>query len=444
MEERILDSGVKVKHYPPLTKGQINYATVVAFFAWTFSTFDFTLSGTLLPLMAADFGWSTAYSAQVSMYISVGVLAVSFTVGPIAEKIGRSNALMVVTAGTAIASLLSGFAMGVAYLVIVRAISGLGYQEQAVNSAYMNEITTDVKHKGLRYGFVQGGWPIGVMLGSIFCTLFLADLGWRGVYFMATIPAVIIIILRIKLKESPKYYEMRDVKKLLKEGKREEAIELGNVYGIDVVKMTEKNTIGQLFAPDLRRHTICLFAANILVWFPCQVFSVLGTTVLTSAKGLDFSNALVMTIVVNLFAYSGYLIAGAIGDKFGRRNVIAVVWVISGLSFAVCMFIAEGFIAVMILYLIGTTTMLGGWATLMTYQGESYPTRVRANAVSFLNAWGYVGAIIASGIFSACITAFGTAVAAVIAGAIPSIIAGLLLLGCNKVAPGQKLEDIAQ
>ena len=438
------DLKIQPKNYPHLTNSQVNYATIVAFFAWSFSVFDFILSGMLLPVMSADFGWDAAYGAQVSMYIAVGVLLVSFTVGPISEKIGRSNALMVVTAGTAIASFLTGFTTGVLFLVIVRAISGLGYQEQAINSAYMNEITHEVKHKGFRYGFVQGGWPIGVMIAAIVCTLFLGDLGWRAVYWIGTIPAVIIVLLRIKLKESPKFLEMRDVKNLIKAGNMDEAIELGKHYGIDVEKMNGKTPVSQLFAPDLRRHTISLFIANILIWFPCQVFSVLGTTVLTQAKGFEFNNALLIAIVSNLLAYGGYLAAGAIGDKFGRRNVIFAFWFTSGIAFTIMMYLTNTWWITMIMYMIGNTSMLGGWATLMTYQGESFPTRVRASAVSFLNAWGYVGAIISSGIFSVCITYFGIVHAAVIAGSIPACIGAALMLLCHKVAPGQKLEDIAQ
>lgn len=435
---------IQVKQFPKLTNGQINYATVIAFIAWTISTFDFVLEGTLLPVMSAEFGWSTAYSAQVSMYVSIAVLIVSFTVGPVAEKVGRSNALLLCTLGTCLASFLTGFTQGVVMLVIFRAISAYGYQEQCVNATYMNEITVEVKNKGFRYGFVQGGWPIGVMVGAVICTLFLDSLGWRGVYWLATAPAIVIIILRMRLAESPRYYEMQEVKKLLKEGRREDAIELGDVYGIDVVKMTEKNTIGQLFEPGFRVHTIALFAVNILIWFPCQVFSVLGTTVLTSAKGLEFHNALAMTIAVNAFAYIGYLVAGKVGDKLGRKKVIIVIWIISGISFLSCMLFAHGQAAVLITYMIGTFCMLGGWATLMTYQGESYPTRVRAFAVSTQNAVGYVGAIIASGIFAAAITAWGTAIGAVVAGAIPMVVAGLVMILAHSIKPGQKLEDIAQ
>ncbi|MGN0671921.1 MAG: MFS transporter, partial [Anaerovoracaceae bacterium] len=240
---------LQVKRFPQLTSGQVAYATVIAFCAWSFSTFDFVLEGTLLPLMAQEFGWSVAYSAQVSMYVSIAVLLVSFTVGPVAEKIGRSNALLLCTLGTCLSSFISGFVTGAAFLVFARAFSAYGYQEQCVNATYMNEITTNVKHKGLVYGFVQGGWPIGVMLGAVICTLWLDDLGWRGMYWLATVPAIIIIILRIKLKESPRYLELKEVKKLIKEGKMAEAIALGAVYGIDVEKMVQKNTIGKLFEP---------------------------------------------------------------------------------------------------------------------------------------------------------------------------------------------------
>ncbi|MDR2163068.1 MAG: MFS transporter [Clostridiales Family XIII bacterium] len=444
MSNADLNIKVHIKDYPKLTDGQINYATVVAFLAWSFSVFDFILCGTLLPVISEDMGWSTAYSAQVSMYISILVFLVSFTVGPIAEKFGRSTGLTVVTAGTAMSSLLTGFASGVVMLVAVRAISGLGYQEQAINSAYMNEITTNVKRKGFRYGFVQGGWPIGAMIAAVVSTLFLDDLGWRGVFWVGTIPAVIIVLLRFKLKESPKWLEMRDVKSLWNQGKKEEAIALGTHYGIDVNKMMGHNPISQLFAPDLRKHTIFLLAANILIWFPCQVFSVLGTTVLTAGKGLSIENALVLTIIINVCAYGGYLVSGALGDRFGRRNIIFIFWGLCGIFFSIMLFAASSYYVIMITFLLGLFCMLGGWATIMTYQGESYPTRVRAQAVSFQNAWGYLGAIISSGLFSFLIGATNIIMASFLAGALPAIVGACCLLGCKKVAPGQKLEDIAQ
>lgn len=435
---------VEAKHWHQLTNRQIVYATVIAMCAWTFSTFDFVLSGTLLPVMATEFGWSTAYSSMVSMFISIGVLLVSFTVGPIAEKIGRSNALMLVTLSTAFASFLTGFTMSVIYLVLVRAISGFGYQEQTINSAYMNEITVNVKNKGFVYGFVQGGWPIGTMLAAAFTTFFLDSFGWRGVYWFATIPAVIIVLLRIRLKESPRFFEVKEIRAAASAGDMEKAKALGEVYQVDVEKMYEKNTLGQLFEKGYARHTICLLIANILIWFPCQVFSVLGTTVLTSAKGLSFDNALLMTIIINCVAYVGYLVAGKVGDKFGRKIVIVTIWIISGCAYAICMLLCHSFASVLLTYLIGTFCMLGGWATLMTYQGESYPTRVRAFAVSFQNAVGYIGAIIASGLFSAVIASSGTMIAALLVGAIPMAVAGVVMLGTHYVKPGQKLEDISQ
>ena len=147
----------------------------------------------------------------------------------------------------------------------------------------------------------------------------LPHIGWRGVFWVGTIPAILIIILRTRLKESPRYEKLREVRKHMKAGNIEHATKLGAEYGIDTEKVS-KFSFTQLFAPDNRRHTIFLGTAHLFNWFAIQMFSVLGTTVLTEAKGLSFNNSLFMLIFSNGLAYIGYITHGYIGDKIGRRE----------------------------------------------------------------------------------------------------------------------------
>ena len=66
------------------------------------SVYDFTLFGTLLPVIAEDFGWSVAESTAINTYATIGVFLVALAVGTIIDKMGRKKALIVLMLGGAV------------------------------------------------------------------------------------------------------------------------------------------------------------------------------------------------------------------------------------------------------------------------------------------------------------------------------------------------------
>ncbi len=114
--------------------------TLFALLAWIFAVYDFILFGTLLPVIAEDFGWSNATATGVNTAIAVGTAIVVLAVGPIVDRIGRRKGMLLTVSGTAIASGLTALTMNAAYLVGIRSIAGLGLAEQGVNTTYLNEL----------------------------------------------------------------------------------------------------------------------------------------------------------------------------------------------------------------------------------------------------------------------------------------------------------------
>ena len=115
---------------------------------------------------------------------------------------------------------------------------------------------------------------------------------------------------------------------------------------------------------------------------------------LTEGKGVSFGSALIVLIISNAAAYIGYLCHGFVGDRIGRRLTIAGGWVISGLAYtldAVRARVRTAFVLTM--YTIGLFFIIGPYAALLFFMGESFPTRVRGTGASFVNAMGPIGAI---------------------------------------------------
>jgi MFS family permease len=426
-----------------ITNKTLVYSSIVCFLAWVFSVYDYTLFGALLPVISDEFGWSTSFGTFILTLVSVGTIIVALMVGPMLDYLGRKPSLVISTVGAALSSGLTGLApasLAGAYMVVVRTFSGLGYSEQAVNATYLNEMYGNHPRRGFIYSLVQGGWPIGVLLGAALSAVLLPAIGWRNTFLVATFPAVVIAILALKLRESPKFQAMKYVKKLEKSGRHQEAVEFGRDFDIDV-HHSEESTFKQLFEPDLRKHTIFISLAMLCNWIGIQVFAVLGTTVLTEGKGVEFSSSLIILVISNAAAYIGYLCHGFVGDRVGRRLTIAGGWLISSIAYTLMLFGPDSTAFVLTMYTAGLFFIIGPYAALLFFMGESFPTRVRGTGSSFVNAMGPAGAIAGSGLFS-LFTGIGLSVVltAFLAGSIATLLSALLMLGTRDVKDPRQAE----
>ncbi|MGY4650548.1 MFS transporter [Mycobacterium sp. URHB0021] len=258
------------------------------------------------------------------------------------DRLGRRKGMIISVAGTAASSAATAATTGAASLIGVRSISGLGLAEQSVNATYLNElyaVTEDEKirrNRGFVYSMVQTGWPIGALLAAAFVAVVTSIFGadsWRLAFLLATIPAVLVALLCRTLRESPQFELQQQVRQLRKDGDTAGAARLATAHDIDNHSAAP---FKRIFHGVHLRNTVVLSVAWLFNWFAIQTFSVLGTTVLESGKGIDASNTLLMVVVSNLVGAMGYLAHGWAGDRFGRRNTIAVGWLASGAFFAAC------------------------------------------------------------------------------------------------------------
>jgi MFS family permease len=418
---------------PLLSKKTMTTTTIVCFLAWVFSVYDVVLFGTLLPKIAGEFGWSTGYATTVATWVTIGTFFVSMLVGPLLDRVGRKPALIVTTAAAAVTSGFTGMVGGAASLVGVRAISGLGYSEEVVNSVYLNEMYGKTRSRGFMFSFVQSGWPVGALLAAAFAAALLPVVGWRWVFALATFPVIIIVLLGTRLRESPPFVALKRTRELRKEGRHEDANQLAELYGLDISRDAESG-LKQIFAPDLRWHTISLSAAWLFNWMGIQIFSVLGTTILVDAKGVSFSSALVVLILANAAGFLGYLFHGWLGDRIGRRTTIMAGWAIGGIIMTVMLFGPDSSGFVIPMYALGLFFLLGPYAPLLFYMGESFPARVRGIGPNTAHLMGPIGAILGSGLLTVLLSAgAGATMAAFVAGALGIFLSGVVMLGTRKV-----------
>ena len=420
-----------------LTARDVRIATWICFFAWTFAVYDFVLFGNLLPVLAAEVGWAPAQSTEVNTWVTAGTALVAFAVGPLVDRIGRRKGILISVIGAAIASLLTAVAgwavgvvggLGVVLLILVRSAAGLGYAEQSVNAAYLNELFahayTDprkARRRGLIYSLVQSGWPIGSVLAAASIYLLFPVGGWALCFVVAAFPAIFIVIAGRWLKESPQF-----------EAHRHATTGAGS-------------PLAEAFRGESLRSTVVIGLSFLLNWVGVLVFAILGTSLLSAPDGKDipFTNALVILVVSNATAFAGYVFHGWLGDRIGRRNTIALGWILCGVSFTAMLLAPAGnFGVVVALYSAGLFFLIGPFSALLFFNGESFPVRTRATGGSIINAGGQVGAIISSFLVTLALGAGWTwTTAAFWIGCVPILASGLLILAARNVNPRTVRQD---
>jgi MFS family permease len=333
----------------------------------------------------------------------------------------------------------------VVFLILVRSLAGLGYAEQAINATYLNELFSSVysddpamvRRRGLIYSLVQSGWPVGSVLAAVSIYLLFPLGGWSLCFLVAVFPALFMAWAARYLKESPQFAARHRAEMLLKQGRTEEAHKLAESAGID---LTDRSApLASAFKGESLRSTVVIGTAFLLNWLGVLAFAILGTSLLTAPDGKDvaFTNALAILIVSNATAFAGYLFHGWLGDRIGRRNAIAIGWILSALSFGAMLLVPNGSFGLIIaLYSAGLFFLIGPYAALLFFNGESFPVHTRATGGAIINASGQVGAILGGLLITFSLSSgLSWTTAALIWGCLPILASGLLILGARNVDP---------
>ena len=390
----------------------------------------------LLPEIGKSLGLDDASQAELATYVALGGVVVALAVGPIVDKFGRRLGMIVTVGGAGVASALTALAgmISPALLVGIRSAAGLGYAEQGVNGTYLSELYSAsdneklAKRRGLVYSLVQGGWPIGALLAAGLTAVLLPIVGWQGCFVFAAIPSLVVALAATKLRESPQFERLRADRKT----RLDQAPTARSTASVESPHVGPR---GILHGAALRTSLV-LGGSHILNWFPVQVFSVLGTTVLVNVHGISFGNSLVILLLSNLVAYAGYLVHGFFGDRFGRRNMIAAGWIIGGVVLGFMLYGPSTTVVVVALYSIGLFFLIGPYSCLLFFVGESYEDSVRGSGASFVTGIGPIGAVLASAGATAILGSGGHwQLAALLFGAIPCTLSGLLVLAARNIAP---------
>ncbi len=181
------------------------HVVAASFLGWTLDAFDFFLLVFVIKDIAGEFG-SQITDVTFAILLTLAMRPIgAYIFGRAADRWGRRPTLMVDVVLYSAIEFASGFAPSLMSLLILRAIFGVAMGGEWGVGASLTMESIPPKARGLVSGLLQSGYPTGYFLASIVYGLLFQYIGWRGMFMVGVIPALLVFYIRRKVPESPSW-----------------------------------------------------------------------------------------------------------------------------------------------------------------------------------------------------------------------------------------------
>ena len=185
-------------------------AVLAGFLGWTLDAFDFFLVVMTLTAIAREFHRSDA-AVALSITVTLAFRPVgAFIFGLLADRYGRRIPLMVDLVFYSVVEVLSGLAPTFASFLVLRALFGIGMGgEWGVGASLVME-KVPTRLRGVFSGLLQQGYAAGYLLAALCFFVVFPRWGWRPLFFIGGLPALLALFVRYRVKESEVWLRSRE------------------------------------------------------------------------------------------------------------------------------------------------------------------------------------------------------------------------------------------
>ena len=176
-------------------------ALIAASLGWMLDSFDVMLYSLVLASLMADLHLSKGTAGILGSVTLLAAAAGGLSFGIIADRFGRTRALMASVLIYAIFTAACGLAHNFVQLAVFRILLGLGMGGEWASGASLVSETWPAEHRGKALGFMQSSWAIGYALAALVVAVVLPIAGWRTVFFVGVLPAFITLWIRHGVEE---------------------------------------------------------------------------------------------------------------------------------------------------------------------------------------------------------------------------------------------------
>lgn len=339
---------------------------IAAALGWGLDGFDVLLYSNVLGHVMGALGIHSKAVAGLPnafMLLASGIGGVLF--GFIADRIGRTKALMLSILTYSVCSLGSGLSTSLIVLIFFRFVLGLGMGGEWNTGATLVAETWPVHLRARAIAIVQSAWAWGLAAAALvaWIVLDLLHQNWRMVFFVGLLPASVTIWIRTSVPESEMWKQHR-------------------------ARTRETAPFSEIFSPALRRQTMFLLLLNVFGLFAWWgLFSwmppYLTLPVENGGRGFGMMNTTTLLVTLNLVGmFPGYLCYGWIADRLGRRRSLMLFTLCAALLIPLYAAARAQWLILILGAMVGFfgTGFFSGSGLVGS---EIFPTRIRARALGF-------------------------------------------------------------
>ncbi|CAG9252590.1 MFS transporter [Paraburkholderia caribensis] len=334
-------------------------ALIASVLGYAMDGFDLLILGFMLPVIAADLHLSSTQAGSLVTWTLVGAVAGGVIFGVLSDYFGRVRMLTWTILIFAVFTGLCALAQGYGDLLAYRTIAGIGLGgEFGIGMTLVAEAWPAAQRARVS-SYVGLGWQLGVLAAALLTPLLLPIIGWRGMFALGLLPAVVSFFVRRRVEEPAMFTER------VARGMRKAPMKL-----LVADARTTRASVGVAILCSVQNFGYY----GLMIWLP---------TYLSKTFGYSLTRSGLWTAVSVLGMAAGIWLFGVAADRFGRKpaflfyqaGAVLMVFVYSQLSTPFALLIGG---AVMGMFVNG---MIGGYGALIS---ELYPTEARATAQNVL------------------------------------------------------------
>src|SRR6266849_4660333 len=186
-----------------------HHAVLAGFLGWTLDAFDFFIVAFVLAPIAKEFGTTIpALALSITACLATRWIgAIAF--GLLADRYGRRIPLIVNILYYSLIEVLSGLAPNYRIFLVLRLLYGIGMGGECGVGASLTMEAVPVKWRGVLSGFLQEGYALGFLLAAGAYRFVFPHWGWRPLFFVGGLPALLTLFIRAKVTETEAWKRSR-------------------------------------------------------------------------------------------------------------------------------------------------------------------------------------------------------------------------------------------
>lgn len=332
------------------------HTVLASFLGWTLDAFDYFLLTFVIVGIAAEFDVGTT-EVTFALFLTLAARPLgALLFGRLADRFGRRPVLMFDVVLFSVLEFATAFSPSLTVLLVLRFLFGIAMGGEWGIGASLAMESVPAKARGVVSGLLQSGYPCGFFLAALVNWLLIDHIGWRGLFMVGALPALLVLYIRRKVPESEVWKEGR-------KAPRQGLMDAMRGHWKLAIYLMLLMTAFNMFSHGSQDMYHTFEQVNLH---------------LPTGSGIAF----VLVALLNLGALVGGLYFGALSERIGRRRAMIIASLLAIPVIPLWMYGGSLILLGIGAFLIQVMVQ-GAWGVVPTHLNELSPDAVRGTLPGF-------------------------------------------------------------